>query len=193
MTEDELKTYVEIQEDRVIAKIRAKSQPCPGISETLATLHNLDRYILVVVSSSSFRRIRACLETAGLVQFFDDLNIFSAADSLLVPSTKPNPAVYLYALKQLGARAEECLTVEDSMSGVRAATGADLKCLGYVGSTHTPGQRTEMANHLLNAGCVEIMFHWGEYGRHLSTIEVEQHDLEETQRSLRGPNKAADI
>jgi beta-phosphoglucomutase-like phosphatase (HAD superfamily) len=117
---------------------------------------------MAVVSSSSLRRIRACLAKAGLLKFFDDNRIFSATD-LPQPSSKPDPAVYLYALDVLGAKPEECLTVEDSMSGLRAALGAELYVLGYVGSTHTVALKQEMAIQFLSAGVTAILWKWDGY------------------------------
>ncbi|KAJ9603993.1 hypothetical protein H2200_011515 [Cladophialophora chaetospira] len=189
LSQTELKTYIRIQEERVITNIRAKTKPCPGVRAVLARLSRLG-VDMAVVSSSSLCRIRACLETTGLLEFFDDNKIFSAADSLPVPSSKPDPAIYLHALEKLGAPASACLTVEDSMSGARAALGANLKCLGYVGSTHTYGKRIEMATYLRNAGCVEIMWHWGNYGRHLSTVEAQEKDEAERLRLLQSTEGA---
>ena len=186
LNEEEMKMYSKIHGDRVDANIRKKAIAPPGVAETLARLHQLDKFVLAVASSSSLRRIRTCLEVTDLIKFFDDDKIFSAADSVPVPSSKPNPAVYLHAIEKLGAEAEECLAVEDSMSGTRAALGANLRCLGYVGSTHGPAKKTEMARHLLNAGCQIIMWHWGNYGRHLAGIEGEEKEHAERLKLLQG-------
>ena len=169
--EDELAAIMKEQENRVIVGIRAKTKPCPGVVETIAKLRESGHYTMAVASSSSLCRIRACLEKAGLIQFFDEDKIFSAADSLATPASKPNPAVYFHALEQLGARAEECLTVEDSMAGLRAAQGAEIPCLGYVGSTFTSGTKDEMAGHLMLNGCKSVMWDWLDYTKHLTKIE----------------------
>lgn len=168
---DELKSAIKAQEDEVVAKIKTKSQACVGVADLLSRLKESGKYELAVASSSGLRRIYACLETAGLNKFFDDDKIFSAVDSLPTPTSKPNPAVYLHAMEKLGAGVEECLTVEDSMSGLRAALGAKLKCLGYVGSTHTDGQKDEMARHLLASGAVDILWDWADYEKHLARAE----------------------
>ncbi|KIW76202.1 hypothetical protein Z517_10948 [Fonsecaea pedrosoi CBS 271.37] len=171
---EELRGYIKLEEDRVIANIEAKATACPGSIEMLQNLHSQGKYKLAVVSSSSIRRIKACLVKAGHDRFFHPANIFSAADSLPCPTSKPNPAVYLHAIKQLGANANECLTTEDSKSGVLAAVNGKIPCLGYVGSTHTRGQKHEMANHLLATGCKGIMLDWSEYEKLLAQIEAKQ-------------------
>jgi beta-phosphoglucomutase-like phosphatase (HAD superfamily) len=124
---------------------------------------------MAVISSSSLRRIRACLEKAGLLQFFDDNHIFSAAD-LPTPSSKPDPAVYLHVLNALGAKPEECLTVEDSMSGLQAALSAEVYVLGYVGSTHTLALKQELAIQFLSAGATAVLWKWDRYMDNLIEI-----------------------
>ncbi|KIX96678.1 uncharacterized protein Z520_07397 [Fonsecaea multimorphosa CBS 102226] len=171
---EEMRDYIKLEEDRVIENIEAKAQPCPGSIETLQKLRYEGKYKLAVVSSSSIRRIKACLVKAGHDRFFHPDNIFSAADSLPFPTSKPNPAVYLHAVQQLGANAKECLTTEDSKSGVLAAVNAKIPCLGYVGSTHTRGQKQEMADHLLVTGCKRIMWDWSEYEKLLAEIEAKK-------------------
>ncbi|EXJ66133.1 uncharacterized protein A1O5_10748 [Cladophialophora psammophila CBS 110553] len=172
LDQDELRGFTKIEEDRVIANVEAKVKACPGSLEMLQKLHQQGKYKMAVVSSSSLRRINACLEATGQDKFFDTENIFSAADSLSLPSSKPNPSVYLHALQQLRASPEECLTTEDSKSGVLAAVNAGIPCLGYVGSTHTRGQKHEMSSHLMLTGCKGIMWDWIEYEKILAEIEA---------------------
>jgi beta-phosphoglucomutase-like phosphatase (HAD superfamily) len=45
----------------------------------------------------------------------------------MVAIKKPAPDVYLYALEKLALPANECLAIEDSHQGLRAATGAGLQ------------------------------------------------------------------
>lgn len=42
---------------------------------------------------------------------------------------KPDPAIFLYAAKQLNAKPEECLVFEDSIFGFQAAKAAGMKCI----------------------------------------------------------------
>lgn len=44
---------------------------------------------------------------------------------------KPDPALYLYAATALKADPAECVVVEDSPTGARAARAAGMRCLGY--------------------------------------------------------------
>jgi HAD superfamily hydrolase (TIGR01509 family) len=56
-----------------------------------------------------------------------------------VPRKKPAPDVYVAALAQLGLSARECLAIEDSENGLRAAVALGIPCL-VTPSTYTRGQ-----------------------------------------------------
>jgi HAD superfamily hydrolase (TIGR01509 family) len=58
-------------------------------------------------------------------------------DASTAPLKKPAPDIYLAALSALGARPDDCLAIEDSGNGVRAATAAGIAVL----VTHTPHTR----------------------------------------------------
>lgn len=43
---------------------------------------------------------------------------------------KPEPDIYLYAVKQLGVFADNCIVIEDSPTGIKAAKNAGMFCIG---------------------------------------------------------------
>ena len=42
---------------------------------------------------------------------------------------KPAPDIFLSAAEKLGARAEECVVVEDAVNGIQAAHAAKMRCV----------------------------------------------------------------
>lgn len=44
--------------------------------------------------------------------------------------SKPHPAIYLHAAQQLGIDPSECIAIEDSSHGIRAAKDAGMFCIG---------------------------------------------------------------
>ncbi|MFM0293542.1 MULTISPECIES: HAD family hydrolase [Paraburkholderia] len=84
-------------------------------------------------ASNSFRPyVESVLARTGLERFFGD-RLF-CADT--VPNPKPAPDVYLAAARGLGLAPSWCLVVEDSVTGVTAASAAGMTVLGFIGGGH---------------------------------------------------------
>ncbi|MFL9963933.1 HAD family phosphatase [Paraburkholderia sediminicola] len=84
-------------------------------------------------ASNSYRPyVEAVLARTGLVRFFGE-RLF-CADA--VPNPKPAPDVYLAAAQGLALAPSACLVVEDSVTGVTAASAAGMTVLGFVGGGH---------------------------------------------------------
>ncbi len=94
----------------------------PGAEELLlwCRAHGLR---MVVASSSSRRWVSTWLEHLRVASFFESL--FCRTDGYAV---KPDPALFLAALRYLRLPASACLVIEDSENGVLAAKRANLPC-----------------------------------------------------------------
>ena len=82
-----------------------------------------------VVSSSGQDYVNYVLKALGIENQFD-LAMGKTGD---IPA-KPDPALYLMALKNLGLTPKEALVIEDSVNGIKAGHGAGCKVIGYAGS-----------------------------------------------------------
>lgn len=80
---------------------------------------------LAVASSSSRRWVGGWLERLHATHYFAP-HIFCRTDGYPV---KPNPALFLAAQAALGLSAEQCLIIEDSENGIRAAKNAEIPCV----------------------------------------------------------------
>src|SRR5262249_51236609 len=80
-----------------------------------------------VASSSTPERLRLALRVAGYEVLFAP-NIFSAAE---VAQGKPNPDLFLFAARAMGAAPKDCLVIEDSVAGVTAAGAAGMRVFGF--------------------------------------------------------------
>jgi HAD superfamily hydrolase (TIGR01509 family) len=116
---------------RLYAAFRAELQPTPGIADTLAALPTA----VCVASSSQPERIRLSLEVTGLLPFFAG-RIFSAT---MVARGKPAPDLFLHAARSMGFAPGDCLVVEDSPAGIRAARAGGMRVAGYLGGSHAQG------------------------------------------------------
>jgi HAD superfamily hydrolase (TIGR01509 family) len=171
MGDKELEEYVLKEEDQVIAKLKSELRPCEGVDRELEKLEKHGKYHLAVVSSSALRRVQASIDKVGQDKYFAGEHVFSAATSLPKPTSKPDPAIYLHAMKVLGKKAEECVAVEDSKSGATAAFRANIKTIGYTGS-YEKEKEAEIRKVLQDAGCCVIMKDWSEFESCLDKIEA---------------------
>ena len=76
-----------------------------------------------IVTSSRKDHFEIIHKQTGFLKYFDF--IVTSED---VKNTKPDPEPYLKALELSGMKKEECIVVEDSERGLRAAIAAGLKC-----------------------------------------------------------------
>ena len=102
-----------------------KLPPRPGIArivdEAIAA-----GWTLAVASTSAEESVRAVLEHAVGEASAEHFAVF-AGD--VVPAKKPDPAIYVLALEELGVGRADAIVVEDSRNGLLAAVGAGLRCL----------------------------------------------------------------
>ncbi|PGH29294.1 hypothetical protein GX50_07956 [[Emmonsia] crescens] len=172
LSQDELESYVKEEENRVIAKLEAKAQPCEGATEELIKLSASKKYDMAVVSSSALRRVRASIKKVDQERFFNPDHVFSAATSLPVPTTKPDPAIYLHSLEVLKKTPSECVAVEDSKSGTLSAIRSEIPVIAYVGCYDGKEKQEEVAKALLGLGAKVVMRHWSEFEKCIAEIEA---------------------
>lgn len=95
--------------------------PMPGAVEWLEQLQAAGM-ACAVVSSSSHHWVDGWLDRLGLARFFRTTVCRGDA-----PAIKPAPDLYLCAAARLGYKPAECLVIEDSLNGVRAAEAAGME------------------------------------------------------------------
>ena len=93
----------------------------PGALELLE-YYQANNIVGSVASSSPTQHINHRLSQVGVLDFFSHVT-----SGLEVTHGKPNPDIYLLAIKKLGLKASECIAFEDSETGARAAIAAGLK------------------------------------------------------------------
>jgi HAD superfamily hydrolase (TIGR01509 family) len=169
LPEDELDHYVGQEMNEVIKNLEAEAEECEGATAELEKL--VGKYRMTVVSSSAKPRVIASVKKVGHDKYFPDGLIFSAATSLERPTTKPDPAIYLHAMKVIGAKPENSLAVEDSKSGATSAIRAKIQTVAYVGA-YPEEEQEEKANMLMDLGCVALMRKWPEFPGILKKIEA---------------------
>ncbi|KAI9822507.1 MAG: hypothetical protein M1827_000226 [Pycnora praestabilis] len=171
MDPEELERDVKQEETQVIKTLEQKLRPCEGVMPELEKLRKSGKYGMAVVSSSALRRVQASVKKTDQAKYFPPDHIFSAATSLPTPTSKPDPAIYLYACKMVGKEPGECVAIEDSKSGTLSAVRAGIPVVAYVGSYEGEEKQKEMAEVLKKQGAKEVMMHWSEFDGCLEKIE----------------------
>lgn len=99
---------------------------------------------LIVASSASKQTIERVFNRFKLHQYFS--HIVSGED---FPKSKPDPAIFLHAASLANHPKENCIVIEDSTNGVKAAVAAEIFCVGY-NSLNSKGQDLSLANTVIN-------------------------------------------
>jgi len=94
----------------------------PGAMNLVESLSN--SYRLCVASGSRPESIMNCLNRFSLASYFEKQ--FSAT---LLQHKKPYPDVYLEALSKMQVSSQNTIAIEDSKTGLKAATDAGIKCV----------------------------------------------------------------
>ena len=159
LTPGDLDRWVE-EENRVVsAYLGERLRPDPAVTEAVERI--AARHAVAAVSSSSIARLQACFAAIGLARYFPVGRCFSAEDSLDPPVSKPDPAVYLEALRQLGLRPEQAVAIEDSTRGAQAAVAAGCPTIGNLTFVE-PEDRERHRAALLDVGVVAVADSWAE-------------------------------
>jgi beta-phosphoglucomutase-like phosphatase (HAD superfamily) len=116
--------------------------PVPGVLHLVRELHG-SGVALALATSASRSRASSTLIDLGLQNCFQQ--VVTGEDVLL---GKPDATIYRLACSRIGIEPGHLLAVEDAISGIRAAVGAGLSCLGV--ASH------ETAENLIAAGAAHV-------------------------------------
>lgn len=148
LTQNQVNELIRRKTENVRQMMRADLQIFPGAA---AFIHRAaECYPLAVASGALRSEIELILEYGGLRDCFRV--IVSSED---VARSKPNPDPFLKALHLLNAltgnciEPRECLVIEDSIRGIRAAREAGMPCLA-VSNTY-PKDKLSEANRIVDS------------------------------------------
>jgi HAD superfamily hydrolase (TIGR01509 family) len=136
---DKARTY-EIYEELV----RGMLFPFPGVPEFIREC--LDRGLKIAVASSADPpKVRVNLREIDIPAE----TFHSVVTGLDVEHKKPAPDIFLKAAENLGVAAENCLVIEDAISGVRAGKAAGARVLAL--TTSFPREELSEADWILDS------------------------------------------
>ena len=135
--------------DDHISKVKAKMReklwrevkPMPGIQELLDQLDQPR----CVCSNADMEKLKIELTRGELWDRFRPY-VFSAYE-IESKKRKPEPDLFLHAAAEFDIAPQNCVVIEDSISGVKAGVAANMRVIGFTGGSHThPGHADELTD-----------------------------------------------
>lgn len=93
---------------------------------------------LAIATTTTPENVVELLENAGEPGLSGWFEVIAAGD--VVPNKKPAPDIFTYALERLDLKPEDCVAVEDSDNGARAALDAGIRALVVTVNDYTVDQ-----------------------------------------------------
>lgn len=109
--------------------VRGKLYPLPGTHEFISKCRNKGLKLALATSADKIK-MDVNLKEIGLSH--DSFN--SIITGLDVENKKPFPDIYIKAANNICLKPQECLVVEDAVSGIRAGIAAGCRCLAVTSS-----------------------------------------------------------
>ena len=106
---------------------RALLQPVPGAGAAVRAVRAMG-YDVCVASQGRLSKTELTLSLCGLRDLFGPDALFSAHS---VARGKPAPDLFLHAAATMGWEPAQCVVVEDTMIGARAALAAGMRAIAY--------------------------------------------------------------
>ena len=106
----------------------------PGV-KNLISLCKKEKIKIAFVSSTSSNNINAILYS--LRNSINKRDFSFIGNSKLIKKFKPNPDIYLLALKKLKLKADDCIAIEDTQESLNSARRAKIKCIIFPGKFHS--------------------------------------------------------
>lgn len=128
-------------EQKIYARLRA--------IDGMGTLVKSQSLPTAIVSNSATWQVEKAIQFLHLENHIKD-NYFS---SEMVERPKPFPDIYLRAAADNKVKVNDCLVIEDSLSGATAALKAGMTVIGFAGASHI---RTGHGQKLMDLGVIAV-------------------------------------
>lgn len=130
---EQVKAFADEKEAMFRVMYKESIRPLEGL---LVFLEKLRKFGLdcAIATSAPRENVDFVLDMTGTGQYFETI-----LDESFVSRGKPDPEIYLKTAAALGYKPEDCIVLEDSVSGVKSGKAAGCKVVGIL-TTHTPDE-----------------------------------------------------
>ena len=126
MTDERIEQLANKKDKIYIETSEKKLKLLPGAKKLLTYLKK-KKYKIGIASSASREIIDQMMKVTKIEKFID-----ASVDGFEVKFSKPNPEIFLKCAKKLNVNPEDCVVIEDSVHGIKAAKGVGMKCIAVV-------------------------------------------------------------
>ena len=127
--------------NRMAEVFKTQVQPVEGALSLIKSL----RVPFCVASNGPLNKIKENMKNINFYEYFKG-NMFSAYE---VKSWKPDPGLFLAAANHFGVKPQDCIVIEDSLSGVKAAITAGMTV--YALNEHEDDKSLAIANRVFGS------------------------------------------
>jgi len=125
LTDEQTHAAAELRERYLTEAVRAEGLPAfPGVLDLIHAALGQDGFRLAIATSATRELSEAILDAVRVP--YQKMVYVSGSD---VTKKKPDPQIFLIAIRRLGIEAARCIVFEDAPSGVQAAEAAGARCV----------------------------------------------------------------
>jgi beta-phosphoglucomutase len=136
LSEDKLKQYADEKEALFRDLYKDDIEPVKGLRKFLDLLVE-NEIPKAIGTSAPYANVEFTLSKTNLEKYFSII-----LDDTYVTNGKPDPEIYIKVAKALGKPNDQCIVIEDSLSGVIAGKKAGSKVIGIT-TTHSKEELAE--------------------------------------------------
>lgn len=131
-------------EDHLNDMCETEVEACAGAKELLRALSTSQQYQqqlpMAIATSSRYAGVEKKRKRHEMCMF-EYIQVIVAGDDPAVQHGKPAPDIYLEAARRLQVPPEDCLVLEDALSGVKAGKAAGCRVVAIPDPRYTPDER----------------------------------------------------
>jgi HAD superfamily hydrolase (TIGR01509 family) len=145
LTDEQAHAAAELREQYLVESVRTEGLPAfPGVLKLIENALKSKSFQLAIATSATFELSQAILEAVKVP--YQQMVYVSGSE---VTKKKPDPQIFLIAMRRLGLEAARCVVFEDAPSGVQAAKSAGAKCVAVTNTV--PAEELSAADLICNS------------------------------------------
>ncbi len=127
--QDEITAIIQEKDETFRQLMGEKVRLFPGVLKLIIALKE-DGFKIAIGSSAPMENIQLITRSLKIANHFDA--IISGWE---VTKGKPHPQTFLLAAEKLGVATDDCIVIEDAISGVTASKRAGIRCIAVTNTT----------------------------------------------------------